>query len=142
MSMRKKALCSLASNDIIVNNTFLETEDIVELDERINEMLECNCPVCVEERETSEFDEELEDIPIEERDLIGRVEGDAEVVHLLYPAEDCYDEIIDWAKRIRDEYDDVELKYFKDLDAYVFYSGDEDAIYDIAENIIEDIDLE
>jgi len=144
---RKDVLGNLMSHGVVVTNPLFETEDLEMINEVVEETLEtycdvcdedCDCPDCCDEV-TEEETEDEEDLPVEEQELIGKVEGDTEVVHVLYPGADQYPLLMDWANRMKDEYEGVDLKYFEDQDAFVFYVGDEDEALSIAESLIEDL---
>ena len=148
---RKELLGSLMSKGVIITNPLFESEDLETIDDQIEEILEsycdceeeCGCPdCCVVPADEDDETEEVEDISVADQELIGKVEGETEVVHILYPGADHYPLLMEWAERIKEEYSGVDLKYFDDQDVFVFYSGDEDEALNIAEKIIDEIENE
>jgi len=126
---RKELLGSLLSKGIVVTNPLFENEDLDRINDEVEDILEL----------ISE-DEYEEDTPVAEQELIGKCEGDTEVVHVLYPGAEQYATIMDWASRMKEEYEAVDLKYFEDQDAFVFYTGEENEALTLAEEIIEGIE--
>lgn len=150
MTTRKELLGRLMSKGIVVTNPLFENEELKTIDTLVEDILDsycdmdcdgtedCDCPECCEEA----LDEIEEEVEVKDIELIGKIEGDTEVIHVLYPGAGHYPLIMDWANRIKDEYEGVDLKYFDDQDVFVFFSGDEDEALNIAEKIIDEIENE
>jgi len=145
MMTRKELIGSLSSRGIIVTNPVFETEDLETIHNEVEDILgdEDDDETIWEYDDEDEYsvkEEETEDIPVNEQELIGHTEGDTEVVHILYPAVDHYPLLVEWAERIKCEYENVDLKYSEEQDAFVFYSGDVDEALAISEKMIENME--
>jgi len=128
MMTRKELLGSLMSKGVVVTNTLFENEDLDRINDEVENILEIICA------------DETEEVPVAKQELIGRSNETTDVVHVLYPAEEFYPDLMSWASRMKEDYESVELKYFDDLDAFVFYSGSEDEAECIAEDIIDELE--
>ena len=135
---RKELLGSLMSNGIVITNPMFENEDLEYLNDVADEILESYS----DENEEEEIEEEEEDVPVAEQELNGRVVGDTEVVHVLYPGVEAYPLLMIWTDRMGKEFDNVALRFVDELDAFVFYAGNEDEAIEIAAVIIEDLEAE
>lgn len=137
MATRKELLCSLMSKGVIIENPQFENEELEHLNDEVDLMLSepcggCACGCCEEE------EEELEVVDVAEADLIGLVRGKGEVLHVLYPGEEKYPLIGEWTERLNLEYEDVEMQYSDDLDAFIFFKGDFEEAEKIAEELMDE----
>ena len=151
MMTRKELIGGLISQGIIVTNPVFETEDLETIFNEVCDILDDDddddgYEFSYDDADNNEEDEveedaedEVEEINVSEQELIGREEGETEVVHLLYPGQDHYPLLMEWAERMKGEYENVDLKYSEDQDAFVFYAGDVDEALAISEKMIEDI---
>ena len=130
---RKELLGSLASNGVIIANPVFENEELALLEEVVTDMVYFN---------EDEDEEDETEVSVEEQELCGRSEGDTEVVHILYPGVEHYATLMDWAERMKNEYEAVNLKYVEEDDAFIFYAGNEDEAVSIAKDLIEDIEYQ
>jgi len=130
MMTRKELLGSLMSKGVVVTNPLFENEDLGRIHEEVENIL--NMIDADEMR--------IQEVPIAEQKLIGKEGDQTAVVHIIYPAEELYGEIMPWAARIKEEYEGVDLKYFEELDAFVFFAGNEDEAESIAEELINKIE--
>lgn len=141
MMTRKELLNSLLAKGVEIHNTEFENEDLVRLDAEVEDILEigsgCTCGCCDDIKNTED-----EEVDISDDDLIGYDDGETEVVHVVYPAEDNYPLIQKWIERINDEYENVEMKFSIKLDAFIFFCGEFEDAERISEELIDDIENE
>ena len=102
-------------------------------------MLESYCDDCDDcdgcDNDDCDCDPEVAEVDISKEELLGLKRGDTEVVHVLYPAEETYHLVGEWVNRIEEEYENVDMKYSKGLDAFIFFCGK----FEDAECIANDI---
>jgi len=137
MMTRKELLGNLMSKGVVVTNPLFENEDLEHIDAEVTDILET---IATDEYDEDDEDEIEVDVPVAEQELVGKRSETTDVVHVLYPGEDFYPDLMTWAARMKKEYDSVDLKYFDELDAFVFFSGKEDEAESIAEELINDIE--
>jgi len=134
MTTRKELLGNLMSKGIVVTNPLFENEDLEHLDNEVTDILET-----ITFDAEGETEDDTED-PVAEQKLNGKSSETTDVVHVLYPGVDFYPDLMSWAERIKEEYEDVDLKYFDEMDTFVFFSGSEDEAMSIAHDIISEIE--
>ncbi len=138
MMTRKELLGSLMSKGVVVTNPLFENEDLEDLNNQVKDILDSYC----DDDEDCCDDEEVEEVDVKEEELIGKEEDGTEVVHVLYPGAEQYPLLMAWAERMKEEYENVDVKYNEDLDAFIFFCGDYDKAVEIAEELIDELNEE